>query len=130
MKSVVLCGSGKFKEQMYAFASALRGLGITVYTPFLYRNPEEWDKTPAHQQRFIAMGLTHDHFYKIRQADVVFIYNEGGYIGNSTTMEIGFSVACHKPIYALAPDTQELFRDVLFRDIVQKPEALRDILAA
>lgn len=53
-------------------------------------------------KRFIALGLTHDHFYKIQMADVVFVYNKGGYAGNSTTLEIGYAVAIGKPIYALS----------------------------
>lgn len=34
-------------------------------------------------------------------ADVVFVFNKDGYAGNSTTLEIGYSVALGKPIYAL-----------------------------
>ena len=56
-------------------------------------------------------------------ADVVFVFNKGGYIGNSTTLEIGYAVAARKPLYALASD-EEICRHVLFRDFVKTPEAL------
>ena len=67
--------------------------------------------------------MTHDHFYKIQMADVVFVFNKDGHVGNSTTLEIGYAVATGKPIYALAAD-EELSRHVLFRDTISSPEAL------
>lgn len=74
-------------------------------------------------KKFVALGLTHDHFYKIQMADVVFVYNKDGYVGNSTTLEIGYAVASGKPIYALTSD-EELCRHVLFREIISSPEEL------
>jgi hypothetical protein len=67
------------------------------------------------------LELAHDHFNKIRIADVVYIYNEGGYAGPSTSMEIGFAVALGKPIYAYSVD-EELCRQVLYRECVRNPE--------
>jgi nucleoside 2-deoxyribosyltransferase len=42
------------------------------------------------------------------------VYNKDGYIGNSTTLEIGYAVACDKPIYSLEEDNEEGCRNVLF----------------
>ena len=124
MRSVVLCGSKKFKPQIVAWVNELREAGVTVLAPFLHSGQEEWASLSDDYKKFIALGLTHDHFYKIRIADVVFIYNEGGYAGPSTTMEIAYAVALGKPIYAFSHDDQELCRDVLFRDIVTSPQNL------
>jgi len=123
MKSVVLCGSRRFKAEITAFAKGLQKLGVVVYAPYLHMGKEDWNKLPDQYKKFTALGLTHDHFYKIKMADVVFIYNKGGYAGVSTTLEIGYAVASEKPIYSIAPD-DELCRHVLFREIIKTPKEL------
>lgn len=121
MKSVVICGSRRFKTEIREFAKKLKEMGVIVYEPYLHSGQEEWQNLSEDYKRFIALGLTHDHFYKIQMADAVFIYNKDGYAGNSTTLEIGYAVAMSKPIYALAGD-DELCRHVLFREIISSPE--------
>ena len=129
MKSVVLCGSTRFKSEMRVFGADLKKLGVTVLEPYLYSpSEEEWNALSDEHRRYIELGLTHDHFYKVNIADVVFIYNQGGYCGNSTTLEIGCAVAMAKPIYALSDDTEELSRSVLFRAITKTPEELLQYL--
>lgn len=124
MKSVVLCGSARFKPEMREFAQKLKSAGATVYEPYLHSGQNEWEQLSGDYKKFIALGLTHDHFYKIKMADVVFIYNKNGYVGNSTTLEIGCAVAAGKPIYALSGDNAELCRHVLFREIILTPREL------
>ena len=123
MKSVVLCGSRRFKPAMREFGKKHKELGVIVYEPYLHSGQEDWTNLSDAYKRFIALGLTHDHFYKIRLADVVFVFNQDGYIGNSTTLEIGYAVALGKPIYALDTD-EELCRHVLIREIITSPEEL------
>lgn len=123
MKTVVLCGSRRFKPEMREFGKKLKELGAVVYEPYLHSGQDEWAKLSDDYKRFIALGLTHDHFYKIQMADVVFVFNKDGYAGSSTTLEIGYAVAIGKPIYALTGD-EELCRHVLFREIISLPEEL------
>ncbi|MBI3115549.1 MAG: nucleoside 2-deoxyribosyltransferase [Candidatus Kerfeldbacteria bacterium] len=123
MQSVVLCGSRRFKPKMREFATELKRYSVVVFEPYLHSGQDEWAKLSDDYKRFVALGLTHDHFYKIQMADVVFVFNEGGYVGNSTTLEIGYAVALGKPIYALAAD-EELCRHVLFREIIRSPVEL------
>lgn len=124
MKTVVMCGSRRFKPEIRKFAKRLKKLGVIVYEPYLHSGHDEWAKLSDDYKKFVALGLTHDHFYKIQMADVVFIFNKDGYAGNSTTLEIGYAVALGKPIYALSGDSKELFRHVLFREIVSSPTEL------
>ena len=124
MKSVVICGSGRFKKEAREFASKLKDLGVVVYEPYFHGRDEEWDKLSDYRKKFVALGLTHDHFYKIRMADVVFLYNKGGYCGNSSTLELGYAVALGKPIYVLSDKDEELCRKVLFREAVKTPREL------
>jgi nucleoside 2-deoxyribosyltransferase len=124
MKSLVICGSRRFKPEIREFAKKLKELGAVVYEPYLHSGQEEWERLSDDYKKFIALGLTHDHFYKIKMADVVFVYNKDGYSGNSTTLEIGYAIATGKPVYALEKDDAELCRHVLFREIISSPEEL------
>jgi nucleoside 2-deoxyribosyltransferase len=128
MKSVVICGSGRFKKEVREFANKLIEMGIVVYYPYFHGRDEEWEKLSDYRKNFVALGLTHDHFYKIRMADVVFIYNKDGYSGNSTTLEMGFALALGKPLYAFSDQDEELCRNVMFREIVKTPAKLAKLL--
>ncbi|MSU56343.1 MAG: hypothetical protein EXS51_03490 [Candidatus Taylorbacteria bacterium] len=125
MKSVVICGSNKFAKEALLFAKKLESLGVVVFAPYFYTaTVGNIEAVREVDRKFVALGLTHDHFHKIRLADVVFIFNKGGYVGNSVTMEMGYAVALCKPIYALSDKDSELCRTVLFSGITSTPEAL------
>jgi len=124
MKSVVLCGSRRFKPEIRKFARKLREKGVIVFEPYLHSGQEEWEHLSVDYKKFVALGLTYDHFYKIRMADVVFLYNKDGYCGNSMTLEIGYAVAMGKPIYALSDKDEELCRKVLIREAISTPAEL------
>ncbi len=128
MKTVVICGSRRFKPEIRKFAEELKKKGVTVYEPYLHSGQQEWENLSKEYKEFIALGLTHDHFYKIRMADVVFLFNKDGYSGNSTTLEIGYAVAKNKPIYALSDEDEHLCRKVLFRGIMKTSEELLEKL--
>lgn len=42
------------------------------------------------------------HLANIRKSDAVYIFNKGSYLGPAVTVEIGYSLALGKPIYARA----------------------------
>lgn len=129
MKSVAICGSNRFSEEAREFGKKLKDLGVTVYIPHFYQGSGgKWDELKDFDKQFVALGLTHDHFYKIRMADVTFIYNKDGYSGNSTTLEIGYAIASSKPIYALSDKDEEICRHVLFRGFADTPEKLVEML--
>lgn len=128
MKTVVLCGSRRFKPEIRKFAEELKDFGVTVFEPFLHSGNDEWNKLSDDYKRFVLLGLTHDHFYKIKIADVVYIYNKNGYCGPSTTLELGCAVAYGKPVYAFSDQDQELCRLVLFRGIITNALGLKKIL--
>ena len=125
MKSVVICGSSRFAPGIREFAQKLKALGVLVYEPHLYRaNGGVWNEIKDFDKKFVALGLVHDHFYKIRKADVVYIYNQDGYAGVSTNIEIGYAAALDKPIYAQVEVDEEICRQVLFSGLVKTPEDL------
>ncbi len=123
MKSLIICGSRKFKQEIEKFAAELEAFGVLVYAPDFESDHSEWDKISKNYQHYVAMGLTYDHIQKMRMADVVFIYNKGGYSGVSVTLELGCAVALAKPVYALADDP-EVCRHVLFQEVITSAVAL------
>lgn len=51
--------------------------------------------------RFEGEGA-YQHLSNIRKSDAVYIFNKGSYLGPAVTVEIGYSLALGKPIYARA----------------------------
>jgi len=43
------------------------------------------------------------HLERMDRAEVIFVFNKGGYVGHSVVMELGYAYARRKPIYVLAP---------------------------
>lgn len=124
MKSVVICGSKRFKPEIVKFAKALMKKNIVVHAPFLHKGKDEWNELSQDYKNFVALGLTLDHFYKIQMADVVYIFNKDGYAGVSTSMELGYSVAMGKTIYAYSDQDEELCRKVLIKEFIKTPSEL------
>lgn len=123
MRSVAICGSRRYKKEIREFAGTLKEAGIVVYEPILNDDPKIND-LPKHFKRFSFLGLTHHQFSLIRKADVGYFYNKNGYLGNSSTLELGFAEALGKPIYALTEDKDEPCRNVLFDEIIKTPREL------
>jgi nucleoside 2-deoxyribosyltransferase len=129
MKSVTICSSNRFAEEAEAFAAGLRAHGVVVFSPYFYsHNYGDLEKVEGHNKKFIAIGLTLDHFEKIKKGDLTFFYNKDGYSGNSTTLELGYAVALGKTIYALSNKDPETCRDVLFDGYAGTPEELLQVL--
>jgi len=123
MKSVVICGSRRFEKEIRKFGKDLRKFGVATYEPILNQD-RKIDNLPPNLKRFSFLGLTHHHFSFIRKAEVVYIFNKDGYMGNSGTMELGFAEALGKPIYAFSEDKDEPCRNVLFDEIIKTPKEL------
>ncbi len=115
---IVICGSRRFHDGIRNLGKKLRENGHIVLEPILNRN-KNINNLPSDLKKYAFLGLTHHHFDFIRKADICFVYNENGYLGNSSTLELGFTVACGIPIYALNEDKNEICRNVLFDFIVK-----------
>lgn len=127
MKTVVICGPRRFKKEIRVFAKKLKSKGIVIFEPIMNTNPKIND-LEKDLKKYAFLGLTWHHLEFIRKADVVFIYNKNGYMGNSTTLELGAASALGKIIYALEEDKEELSRNVLFDKIVKTAEKLTKLL--
>jgi len=141
MKSVVICGSQRYKDEIKAFAVKLRKLGVPiVFEPNFERRPTKFlNATEAKRLESVAYrkqvpALPDEHFDRLRKADICYVYNKEGYVGVNTTLEIGFAQGKNMIIYALEPEKElkfggEICRDILFTEIIQTPEELAKRLA-
>ncbi len=141
MKSVVICGSQRYSDEISQFAARLRQLGVPiVFTPD-FKNPRNGRSLLPERDRFASRtyrqqipGFVHQHLDRIRRADICFVYNKKGYVGVNTTLEIGFAHGKEMIIYALEPEIHveeggEPCRHILFAEIISTPEELYRRLA-
>jgi nucleoside 2-deoxyribosyltransferase len=119
MSRVVLCGSGKMREEIFAAAKFLASAGLQVLIPPLHHIEELVEGRPHECRELAWKGATFAHFNRIDKSDIAFIINPDGYIGPSTTLELGYAVAQHKYIVAMMPDTEEIARTVLIDRILE-----------
>ncbi len=114
MKSVCICGSKRYKDEIHKFARKLEKEGIVVFDPnFKEPLPEDIDLGSKNLKRTVFKGLTQEHFDWIRKADVCFVYNKNDYCGVSVSLEMGYAAALGKPTYALTEKTGDPCRDAL-----------------
>lgn len=119
-----MCSSRKFRDEAHAFVKEVEKLGAPVLIPPLKTwTEEEWKALSDSQKLEEIKILTLNHFKKIDEADVVFVFNKHGYAGISVSLEIGYAQAKGKPIYALTKD-EEHAREVLYKGYAASPQDL------
>ena len=90
-----ICGSVRFKDSIMQEACRFSLMGHIVLIPNCLLH--EWfHNSPL--GRTAKVELDKLHFDKIRLADFVYVVNEDGYIGDSTSREIEFAKSLRKPI--------------------------------
>jgi len=125
MNRIVICGSGKLREEIFLAGRLLSDAGLQVMVPPLHRIEELVAGRPAECRELAWKGATFAHFNRIDKSDVVFIVNPNGYIGPSTTLELGYAVARHAYIVAMMPDEAELARTVLLDCVLDTTDVER-----
>jgi hypothetical protein len=129
MKSVVVCGSKKYKDEIAKFCAELEALGVLVFEPSIQAPIFENEQFGSdYVTSKVFKGLTLEHFDWIRKSEVCFVYNKGDYVGVSVTLEMAYASALSKPIFALSDKTGEACRDVLIDRVVKTPKALAALL--
>jgi nucleoside 2-deoxyribosyltransferase len=118
MIRIVLCGSGKMRNEIFLAGELLTKLGISVLVPPLHFIESLVEGRPEECRELAWKGATFAHFNRIDKSDIVFIVNPNGYVGPSTTLELGYAVAKHKYIIAMMPDQQEIAKTVLFDQVL------------
>ncbi|MEF1291391.1 nucleotide pyrophosphohydrolase [Vibrio sp. M260118] len=85
-KTIYVAGSFKYLDKMQAVKHQLLTAGIET----TISDPKQSDGIDG-------------CLLRIRQADVIYILNFGGYVGKSVAMDIGYALGLGKPVYALEP---------------------------
>jgi nucleoside 2-deoxyribosyltransferase len=98
MKSVCICGSFRFYEEMVQLRDALQARGVCCEWPL--PGPH---RAPQAMTTDEARDAIMQHLQRMDRAEGVFVFNKDGYLGNSVVMEIGYAYAQRKPIYVLTP---------------------------
>jgi len=132
MATVTLCGSGKRRAEIFEAARLLRDVGAVVLAPPLHNITELVGAQPTECLELAWKGATFAHLNRIEKADVVFIVNPDGYVGPSTTLELGYAVALRKLVVAMRADTGEPARHVLFDIVLDKDnvvDACKDLVS-
>ena len=125
MTVIAICGSGKHREAIYETARLLNDAGFVVLSPPLHKIDALCENGPAELLELAWKGATHAHLNRIVKADVVYIVNPDGYVGSSTTLELGYAVGLGKLVVAMMADRDELARTVLF-DVILDCTAVSD----
>lgn len=125
MRSVCVCGSKRFREEIGGFCDGLEKNGVVVFRPNI-NEPIYEDQSigSPHMTKMVFKGLTLEHFDMIRKADVCFVYNKDSYAGTSVTLEMGFANALGKIIYSLEKCTGDPCRDSIVDEVVSSVEDL------
>lgn len=103
---ICLCGSTRFTEQMLIKQWELTKKGYIVLSWCAL--PDSYNARPHIADREgVKETVDELHKRKIDLADLVFILNIGGYIGDSTRSEIEYALAHSKPVlYLESPEKQ------------------------
>lgn len=129
MKSVVVCGSKRYKAEIKKFCEELASLGVLVFEPSIQQPIFETEQ--IHSEYVTAKlfkGLTLEHFDWVRKSEVCFVYNKDDYAGVSVSMEMAYAVALGKPVFALSAKTGDPCRDALIDKVMTSPKELASLL--
>jgi nucleoside 2-deoxyribosyltransferase len=118
MKVVCLCGSFKFFEEMCRIEQILVENGVRCIkpVPFPHGDPKR-SRTRSEEK-----AGTREHIENIKRADIIYVVDKGGYVGRSTSVEIGVAYGLGKEIYAME-QIKDTAVDILV-DAVLSPEEL------
>ena len=93
---ICICGSTRFRDEMADANRQLTLAGRIVLAPAVFQHRGD---VITGEQKPVLDEL---HLRKIDLADAVFVVDPGGYIGESTTREIGYARSTGKPIFRLS----------------------------
>ena len=94
-KIVTICGSMKFKDKMMKVAKELEIKNKYVVIQCIYSD----DKFSETEQQILA-DL---HYNKIEISDAIYVINDNGYVGSSTSKEIEYAKKLGKEVMYFEP---------------------------
>lgn len=110
---ITVCGSGKFREVIHRLCAGLTASGFPVLVPPLHNIDGLTANSPDEARVLAWKGATFAHLNRIAKCDVCVIANPTGYVGASSTLELGYAIGLRKLTISFRHDA-ELARDVLY----------------
>ncbi len=103
MKCVISGSFRRFYDGIAKTAEQFNTCGIKVLSPKISRvvDPNEEFVLLESDTTSDIKTLEQNHLDAIKHADFLYVYNPEGYIGMSAIMEMGWTLALHKPVFAL-----------------------------
>lgn len=100
---ITICGSTRFKEEIFEAAKKLTLDDHIVLMPTIFEHADNEELTTEQKIR-----LDNLHKQKIDMSDAIFVVNKDGYIGESTFGEIDWAARHKKELYFLVnPNPEE-----------------------
>ena len=90
---ITLCGSIKFKDEFLKVQEKLVLEGNIVFTPNFFNNIKKEEISLETKEMLDKM-----HKQKIDMSDEIYVINQGGYIGESTKLEIEYAKSKGKKV--------------------------------
>lgn len=122
MKIVCLCGSFRFFEEMDRVEKILVEAGIACIRPIPYPH-EVPEKSRTREEEETG---TKEHIENVKRADIIYIVDKDGYVGRSTSVEIGVAYGLGKEIYALE-QIKDPAVDILIKKVLSPEELIARI---
>ena len=92
MKVITVCGSMKFEKEMLDIARDLETKHGHCVIQCIYGANDRQETLEELE------NIKNSHFKKIDMADIVYVVDIGGYIGNTTQEEIGYALSHGKEV--------------------------------
>ena len=107
MKTITICGSMKFIEEMKNLKLGLKKKGFLVFIPDLNEGKVvDYSKLCINEKADIKRDFIDKHLEKIKKSDAIIVANYKkndvrDYIGANSFLEMGFAYAFEKKIFLL-----------------------------
>lgn len=122
MRIVTVCGSGKYKALVHGVCRELSKCGFVVLAPPLH-DIDALTKKSTYEGKLLAWkGATFAHLNRISTSDICLMVNPEGYLGVSSTLELGYAVAQGKFVVAMMHDSKELAREAMFNAVLDSDD--------
>lgn len=105
IKNVVCCGSNKYYDKIKALCDTLKD-----EERYIFILPQYCDKPKEEMTDDKYEELLWKHFNNLHEADLVVVFDYDGYIGHSTSIELGYARALNKYIIAIEEPDDESIR--------------------
>ena len=106
MKTITICGSIRFFNEMLELKKRLEAQGFRVFTPSEEGTSKDYSKLSRKEQADVKQVFIDKHIEKIKQSDSILIanYTKGevkDYIGANSFLEMAFAYLLKKNIFIL-----------------------------